>query len=67
MNKIEVKNLRVSYGEGNRLFTALDDLSFAVSPGQFAGILGPSGCGKSTLLAVLGGLRPPSGGSVLID
>jgi NitT/TauT family transport system ATP-binding protein len=67
VNKIEVKNLRVSYGEGNRRFTALEDLSFAVPPGQFAGVLGPSGCGKSTLLAVLGGLRPPSEGSVLID
>lgn len=67
MNKIEVANLRVDYGEGNRFFTALEDVSFGVPPGQFACVLGPSGCGKSTLLAALGGLRPPTEGSVAID
>lgn len=67
MNKIEVKNLRVNYGEGNRFFTALEDVSFGVPPGQFASVLGPSGCGKSTLLAALGGLHPPTEGSVAID
>jgi NitT/TauT family transport system ATP-binding protein len=67
VNKIEVKNLRVSYTEGNKRFTALEDVSFAVPPGQFISVIGSSGCGKSTLLSVLGGLRFPYGGSVAID
>jgi NitT/TauT family transport system ATP-binding protein len=67
VNKIEVANLRVNYGEGNSVFTALEDLSFTVPQGQFACVIGPSGCGKSTLLAALGGLRAPSEGSIAID
>ena len=67
MNKIEVQNLSVRYREGNKNFTALEDLSFSVSPGQFVSVIGSSGCGKSTLLGVLGGLRTPSGGSITIN
>jgi NitT/TauT family transport system ATP-binding protein len=67
VNKIEVKNLRVNYSEGNRFFTALEDVSFEVKQGQFVSIIGSSGCGKSTLLSVLGGLRRPTEGTVFID
>ena len=35
---------------------AVDDISFAVRPGEFVSIIGPSGCGKSTLFNVIGGL-----------
>jgi NitT/TauT family transport system ATP-binding protein len=67
VNKIEVKNLRVNYNDGNKSFTALEDVSFGVPPGQFISVIGSSGCGKSTLLSILGGLRLPTGGSVAID
>jgi NitT/TauT family transport system ATP-binding protein len=62
-----VKNLRVNYRDGNRSFTALEDVSFDVPPGQFISIIGSSGCGKSTLLSIVGGLRLPTEGSVAID
>ncbi|MFQ6059033.1 MAG: ABC transporter ATP-binding protein [Anaerolineae bacterium] len=46
---------------------ALEDISFAVSRGEFLTIVGPSGCGKSTLLRILGGLLVPSTGRVLMN
>jgi NitT/TauT family transport system ATP-binding protein len=44
----------------------LDQLSFAVSRGEFFCILGPSGCGKSTSLRLIGDLLAPDGGSVSV-
>ena len=47
-------------------FTAIDDVTFAVEPGQFCAIVGPTGCGKSTTLAQVSGLERPSEGHVLV-
>jgi NitT/TauT family transport system ATP-binding protein len=67
MGKIEVENLTVRYKDGGNTFTALENVSFTVEEGQFAGVIGSSGCGKSTLLSVLGGLRPPSSGRAAVN
>ena len=45
-------------------FTAIEDVSFDVPPGQFVAIVGPTGCGKSTLLNLVAGLQAPSAGGV---
>ena len=50
-----------------RRYHALDEISFAVSPGSFVAIAGPSGCGKSTLLNIAAGLLTPSSGRVSVD
>lgn len=43
---------------------AVNNVSFAVSEGQFASIVGKSGSGKSTLLSLLGALDKPTSGSI---
>jgi NitT/TauT family transport system ATP-binding protein len=54
-------------GAKSTRFTALQDVSFEVSTGEFLVIVGPSGCGKSTLLDLLGGLTSPCSGRILLD
>lgn len=46
---------------------ALDDVSLAVAPGRFVGVVGPSGCGKSSLLLMLAGLLQPTHGRILVE
>ncbi|MEY9855698.1 NitT/TauT family transport system ATP-binding protein [Catenulispora sp. GAS73] len=48
-------------------FTALDDVTLTVAPGEFLVVVGPSGCGKSTLLDLISGLTKPSSGRILLD
>jgi peptide/nickel transport system ATP-binding protein len=59
---LEVKDLSVVFQRrGEEPFTAVDQVSFTVAPGQTVGLVGESGCGKSvTSLAILG-LLPPRG------
>jgi len=47
-------------------FTAVDDVSLSIAPGQFFGFLGPNGAGKSTTIKMLTGLLEPTAGKVQI-
>jgi zinc/manganese transport system ATP-binding protein len=46
--------------------TVLDDVSFAIQPGEFIGVLGPNGAGKTTLMRSILGLLPPSAGRLSV-
>ena len=65
--KLDVNGVSFSYHtlEGETL--ALSDISFSLSPGEFAAVVGPSGCGKSTLLSLICGLSKPDTGQILLD
>ncbi|MFF4851799.1 NHLP bacteriocin export ABC transporter permease/ATPase subunit [Streptomyces sp. NPDC001194] len=62
---VEVRGLSYRYADDGPL--VLDDVSFAVRPGEFVAVVGASGCGKSTLLRMLIGFDRPVSGSVLYD
>ena len=62
---LELKNVSRLYGKPPKQFTAVQDVSITIFPGEFVCLLGPSGCGKSTLLRMITGLNPVSAGQVL--
>lgn len=67
MKILEIQNLFKTYGKGDVMVRALDNVSFSVEKGEFVAIVGPSGSGKSTLLHILGGVDTPTSGTVIID
>jgi len=64
---IKVKHLSKIYRNDSVETMALNDVSFAVSQGEFVAIMGPSGSGKSTLMHILGALDTPTSGNYALD
>ncbi len=64
---ISVRGLEKVYRVGDVDVRALRGLDMDVRRGEFVAVIGPSGSGKSTLFHILGGLTPPSAGTVVID
>ena len=62
MAAIVVDRLVRAYGS----FTAVQDLSFEVRPGEIVGLIGPNGAGKTTTLRVLAGILKPTSGRLAI-
>jgi putative ABC transport system ATP-binding protein len=56
--------LTKSFGKGDGLVRAVDEVDLDVRTAETVAVMGPSGCGKSTLLHLLGGLERPSSGEV---
>lgn len=67
---LEVRNLTKTFQSGfwpftkSQTFTAVNDISFQVKPGEIVGFLGPNGAGKTTTIQMLLGTLTPSTGSI---
>jgi NitT/TauT family transport system ATP-binding protein len=61
-----IKNVSHQFGDAGeaQYVRALADTSLDVVRGELLCLIGPSGCGKSTLLNIIGGLMPPTNGTV---
>jgi branched-chain amino acid transport system ATP-binding protein len=60
---LEVQGVSRTFGATR----AVDNVSFAVRPGELLGLIGPNGAGKSTLFNLIAGVMPPSGGKIVLD
>lgn len=67
LGRIEARNVSIRLGRAGEAFEAVQDVSFAIEPGELVCLIGPSGCGKSTLLGALAGHISPSAGTLLVD
>lgn len=59
---IEITNLTKQFGH----FTAVDNLSFSIQPGEVVGFLGPNGAGKSTTMKMITGFLSSNRGSIKV-
>ncbi len=57
---LQVRGLRKSYGAS----TVVDDLDFAIAPGECLGVIGPNGAGKTTTIRMCLGLSTPDAGQI---
>jgi len=61
-----MQGVTTTFGSGDAAVHALEDIDLEIAPGELLVVLGPSGSGKTTLLNVLGGIEPPTAGSVWV-
>ena len=64
---LNANRLSKSYPTPAGELTVLRDVTLTLDAGDAACVMGPSGSGKSTLLYIIGGLEPPTGGTVQLD
>lgn len=63
---IQLKNISVTFGQGESETQALHDVSLDIYAGEYVIIFGPSGCGKSTLMNCIAGLEQVTNGELKV-
>jgi NitT/TauT family transport system ATP-binding protein len=63
---IELSDVSVTFGRGERAVPALSTTTLRIGDGEFVALVGPSGCGKSTILRLVAGLVQPTTGVVIL-
>ncbi len=66
MITVEATGLSRSFGEGELIVHAINELDLQIKEGEFVCLAGPSGSGKTTLLNMIGGLDHPSRGMLKV-
>jgi ABC-2 type transport system ATP-binding protein len=61
---VELRGLVKSFGSGDSIVRAVQDVDVSIAPGETVALLGPNGAGKSTTIDMLLGLTAPDAGSV---
>ena len=64
---VEARGLTKEYARRNGVARVVDDVSFAIQPGETLGLVGESGCGKTTVARILLRLIEPTAGVVLFE
>lgn len=64
---LKAENVTVTFGRGDSAFTAVDDATIEVAPGEIVGLVGESGSGKSTVSRVICGLQREYTGRISFD
>lgn len=64
MALVTVKNLGLTFGQGDSASTIIKDVSFKVAAGEIVAIRGPNGTGKTTLLNIIAGIYQATEGTV---
>ena len=60
---INIENITRRYGD----FAAVDNVSFAISPGEIVGLLGHNGAGKTTIMKMITGYLEPTSGTITVN
>ena len=64
---LELSHVSKDYSTARGPLPILSDINLSLAPGDAVAIMGPSGSGKSTLLYLIGGLEPPTSGTITLE
>ncbi len=62
---LQVKNLKVEFGDKNKKFVAVNDVNFNIYKGETFGLVGESGSGKTTIGRAIIRINPAAGGEII--